>query len=194
MGELEIKVLELLNREYDITYIIRELNIKDEHLADIIIGLDDDKLIMLKDKKWKITEKGRDIFEKRDQLFKKLKIEYLYGEIGREEYNRRMQELGDISQFVIGTEYTIDSVVEKDQIEKDQIEKDRIEKQEITRKKAVQPEMTVTPERISEKKNEDNISTGKLSKEPVKKICPKCGIENKPESNYCRKCGTILNL
>lgn len=192
MGELESKVLELLNREYAINYIIREFNIKDEYLADIIISLEDRGLITLRDKKWKITEKGKDIFEKRDRLFKKLKIEYLYGEIdSRDEYDRRRKELEDISQIISSTE----------EIE-DITEDEKIKGHEIIKTEVVQPEITISPEiQVIEQKSEDEhlndkITSDELPKipkeEPTKKICPKCGIENKPESNYCRKCGTVL--
>ena len=96
---------------------------------------------------------------------KKLKIEYLHGEIGdREEYNRRKKELEDISSIT-------DELMKKEQT-----------------KDYVQPETII----VSEKKNEVEPSTGKLSKDKSTKICPKCGIENKPESNFCRKCGTSL--
>lgn len=205
MGELESKVLELLNREYAISYITRELNIKDEYLADIIISLEDKGLVTLKDKKWKISEKGKDIFEKRCQLLKKLKMEYLYGDIGnRDEYDRKRKELEDMSQIISSTDEMIEDEHEKDKHEKDKHEKDEHEKEdEIAKTEVVHPEITLSPEiQIVEQKSEDehlNSDTTRYEppkespkEESIKKICPKCGIENKPESNYCRKCGTNL--
>lgn len=180
MGELEIRVLELLNQEYAINYITRELNIKEEYLADIIISLEDKGLAALVDKKWKITEKGKDIFEKKDKLLKKLKVRYIHGEIdSRDEYDRRRKELEDISQIISST----DEIIE-----------------------VVQPKITTSSEmQVVEQKSKDEhlnddtiIDKNDLSKEepikkePIKKICSKCGIENKPESNFCRKCGTNL--
>ena len=97
MEKLEYKVLDFLNQEYAISRIVRDLDIKDEDLADIIVSLDDKELIVIKDKKWVISEKGKELFQKRDMFLRKLKIDYLYGEIGsRDEYNRRKKGWEDL--------------------------------------------------------------------------------------------------
>ncbi len=99
---LEGKILELISKNCDSLYILENLKIKEEDLADIIICLENKGMIKIDNKNWILAEKGREIFEKRENLFKKLKIGYLRGDINsREEYNSRKKELEDIPQISI---------------------------------------------------------------------------------------------
>lgn len=139
MNEIENRILLLLESGYKIDIISNELNIDKENLADIIIELENEELITLEDKSWTLTQKGKDILIKaKEELLKKLKIEYLYGNINKNEFQKKRSELESII------------IIEKPQIE----------------------------EKIEDKEKKIN--------------CPKCGIDNKIESKYCRKCGESL--
>ncbi len=100
--KLEGKILSFIETgNNNIDKILHELSIDEESLADMIIDLEFKELIILKDKNWILTKKGKDIFEKRENVFKKLKIEYLHGEINsRDEYNTRKKELEDMPQTI----------------------------------------------------------------------------------------------
>lgn len=99
--KLEGKILSFILTGNNIDNILHELSIEEESLADIIIDLEFKELIILKDKNWKLTEKGKDIFKKRENIFKKLKIEYLHGDIrSRDEYNARKKELEEMPQII----------------------------------------------------------------------------------------------
>ena len=176
MEKLEYKVLDLLNQECAISDIERDLDIEDDDLADIIICLDNKELIVLKDKKWIIAEKGKDIFDKRDRLLKKLRIDYMYGEIySRDEYIRRKNGLEDLSQVIS---------VKDDSATDDDIIKKEVEEKQVQQIGEINSEIVI--EKKDDNKDED------LSKVDTKKICSKCGVDNKAESNYCRKCGAML--
>lgn len=139
MNEIENRILLLLESGYKIDIILNELNVDKENLADIIIELENEELITLEDKSWTLTQKGKDILIKaKEELLKKLKIEYLYGNINKNEFQKKRNELESII------------VIEKPQIE----------------------------EKIEDKEKKIN--------------CSKCGIDNKIESRYCRKCGESL--
>ncbi len=97
MNEIENKILLYLESGYDIDTILKELNIDKEGLADIIIELEIKNLIFLKDKNWKLTKQGKDILKEiRVELLKKLKVDYLYGNINKEEFNKKRNELESI--------------------------------------------------------------------------------------------------
>lgn len=139
-NELENNILFLLESKYNIGIILKELNIDEITLADTIIELESRELMTLEDKNWILTEKGKDILkETKEELLKKLKIDHLYGNISKDEFQKKRNELESVI------------VIEKHQIEE------------------------------------------KIEDDKEKKInCPKCGIDNKTGSKYCRKCGEPL--
>ena len=97
MNEMENRILLFLESGYDIDTILKELNIDKISLADIIIELEGKELTTLKGKNWILTQKGKDILkEVREELHKKLKIEYLYGNISKDEFQRKRKELESI--------------------------------------------------------------------------------------------------
>src|SRR3972149_4466239 len=94
MNELETIVLDLLSQGYLTYNIEKKLDLKDEDLADIIINLEEKGLVILKDKKWRITEKGKGESEKRRaEKLKKIKIDFFHGEIDKDEYHKKKKEL-----------------------------------------------------------------------------------------------------
>lgn len=101
------KILSLIDLGYDIDAILKELNIEEESLADMLIELETEEFIILKNKRWILTEKGKNILKEREGLLKKLKIEYIRGNIDKEEFQKRKKELESVS------------VVEKVEKEKD---------------------------------------------------------------------------
>lgn len=107
MEELKSIVLEMLNKGQQIDQIEEILKIEEEALADIIIDLDTGGFVILQDKQWIITKKGIDIFKEREEKLKKLKIEYLHGDINREEYDIRKRELDDLLRISYFTNETI---------------------------------------------------------------------------------------
>lgn len=139
-NELENNILFLLKSKYNIEIILKELNIDEITFADTIIELENRELITLEDKNWILTEKGKDILKEiKEELLKKLKIDHLYGNISKDEFQKKRSELESMI------------IIEKHQIEE------------------------------------------KIDGNKEKKInCPKCGIDNKIESKYCRKCGESL--
>ena len=173
MEKLESRILELLRQESSISRMVKVLDIKEENLADSIIDLEIQGFITLESKKWKLTEKGNEIFEKRDNLLKKLKIEYLYGKINnREEYNKRKKDLEDISYIISISENIIES---ETSIESEQLGQEGTDIKPEEKSELIQEEMVIKPEE---------------KKEIL--ICSKCGTENRQEYNYCRKCGNPL--
>lgn len=98
MNDIENKILSLLEFGYKIDIILNELNIEEEILANIIIGLEDKGLISLQDKIWILTQKGKDTLKEiKEELLKKLKIEYLYGNINKDEFQKKKKELESIA-------------------------------------------------------------------------------------------------
>lgn len=93
---MENKILSFLELGYNIDAVIKELNIDKESLADIIIKLDSNGFIDLKDKNWVLTQKGKDTLKEMKELLKSLKLEYVYGNISREEFLEKKKELEDI--------------------------------------------------------------------------------------------------
>ena len=97
MNEMENRILLFLESGYDIDTILKELNIDKISLADIIIELEGKELITLEGKNWILTQKGKDILkEVKEELHKKLKIEYLYGNISKDEFQRKRKELESV--------------------------------------------------------------------------------------------------
>lgn len=174
MNALENNILELLRQGCIISDIEKNLNIKEEDLADIIIGLDEKGLIILQDKNWILTDKGKEIFVKREEELKKLKIDYLRGEINKDEFDRRKRELSDIIE-----KSDDDSRKDSRNFFYPSSKKDDIVTQDIIPK--------------DEPRKDDDKDKGKEEPVELKKlICPKCSTENRPESNFCRKCGTAV--
>lgn len=140
MSELDNSILFLLESGYETRIILKELNIDEITLADIIIDLESKELITLEGKNWTLTEKGRDVLKEiKGELLKKLKIDHLYGNIDKDEFRKKINELESI--VTIGKQQTDEN----------------------------------------------------MKGEKEKKIsCPKCGIDNKIEGKYCRKCGESL--
>ncbi len=100
MNELENIVLDLLIQGYSTYNLEKKLDLKDEDLAEIIINLEEKGLVILKDKKWRITEKGKGESEKRRaEKLKKIKIDFFHGEIDKDEYHKKKKELTYISQI-----------------------------------------------------------------------------------------------
>lgn len=201
MNALENKILELIRQGCTISYIEKNLDIKEEDLADIIIELDEKGFIKLQDKNWVLTDQGKEIFMKREEDFKKLKIDYLRGEINRDEFDKRKKELSDTNileksdsdsrKFFYPPQNKDISIVqdrlpkEEPKIEED---KDSIIINDILPKEEHKIDDNISREKIK-------VEEDKVKEEPVelKKInCPKCKTENRPESNFCRKCGISL--
>jgi predicted transcriptional regulator len=93
MNDEENKILYLLESGYNIDRIIKELNIEEESLADKIIELEGKELIVLEDKDWTLTQKGKDTLQEMKELLRKIKIEYLYGNINKDEFQKKRKEL-----------------------------------------------------------------------------------------------------
>lgn len=96
MNDIENKILSLLESGYDIDKILKELNIDEENLADTIIVLETKELIILDNKSWTLTQKGKDILKEMKESLKKIKIEYLYGNIDKDEFQKKRKELESI--------------------------------------------------------------------------------------------------
>lgn len=115
MNDTENKILLFLESGYKIDIMLKELNIDEEGIADIIIDLDTKELIYLEEKNWKLTQKGKDILKEiKAELLRKLKIDYLYGNIDKEEFQKKRKEL---ESYIIleksSTEYKIEEKDEK---------------------------------------------------------------------------------
>ena len=100
MDEMENKILAFLESGYKIDIILNELNVAEENLADAIIELDKNGLIALDGKNWVLTQKGKNILKEIKELLKGLKLEYMYGNISRDEFWKKRKELE--SAIVIG--------------------------------------------------------------------------------------------
>jgi predicted transcriptional regulator len=96
MSEVKNKILSFLESGYKIDVIIDELGIEKESLADAIIELDTKELISLNDKEWTLTQKGRDVLGEMKEHLKGLKVEYMYGNISKDEFWKKKKELEDI--------------------------------------------------------------------------------------------------
>ncbi len=97
MNDTENKILMFLESGYKIDIMLKELNINEEGIADIIIDLDIKELIYLEEKNWKLTQKGKDILKVIiAELLRKLKIDYLYGNINKEEFQKKRKELESV--------------------------------------------------------------------------------------------------
>lgn len=117
MDKTEYKILSLLGSGFGIDMILKELNTDEGSLADIIIELDIKDLIVLEDKNWILTEKGKDILKEMKVQLKKLKVDYLYGSITKEEFQKRKIEL----ESIINIEKPIEDKVEEIKIEEKKI-------------------------------------------------------------------------
>lgn len=96
MSDIENKILSFLELGYKVDEILKELNMNKENLADIIIELDSKGLIDLKDKNWILTQKGKDILKEMKELLQCLKLEYVYGNISRDQFLEKRKELEDM--------------------------------------------------------------------------------------------------
>lgn len=146
MNETENKVLFFLESKYKIDMILKELSMDEEGLANIIIELDSKGLITIEDKNWILTQKGKDILKEiREELLKKLKIDYLYGNMSKDEFQKKKKELESIV------------LIEKPHIE------DKIEDKKLVKEK-----------KLIEEKNINCPKCGKENK-IESKYCYKCG-------------------
>ena len=94
----ENKILSLLELEHKIDEILKDLGMDEGSLADIIIELEDKELIILKDKNWTLSQKGKDKLKyAKEELLKKLKIDYIRGNISKEEFQLKKRELESIA-------------------------------------------------------------------------------------------------
>lgn len=93
MREVENKILSFLESGHKISTIIKELNIDDESLADVIIELDAKGLVSLDNKKWVLTKKGKGVLQEMKELLRDLKLEYMHGNIDRDEFWKKRKEL-----------------------------------------------------------------------------------------------------
>lgn len=174
MNDLENKILGLIRQGCTISYIEKNLNIKEEDLADIIIELDEKGFITLQDKNWVLTDQGKEIFVKREEELKRLKIDYLRGDINKEEFEKRKKELLDIN------------IPEKSDSDSRKFFYPPQDKDSIIIK-------DVIPNEEPKIDDKEKIKVEVKDESALKKInCPKCKTENRPESNFCRKCGTSL--
>lgn len=97
MDEIENKVLIFLELRYKIDEILKELGTEEESLADMIIELETKELIILENKNWILTQKGKGIVKEiKEESLKKLKIEYLHGNINKEEFHKKKKELESV--------------------------------------------------------------------------------------------------
>lgn len=176
MGDVENKVLLFLESGYKIDIILRELDIDEESLSDIIIELECRELVILEDKNWVTTRKGKDILKNaKEELLKKLKICYLHGDITRDEFQKKRKELE--STVTIGKHDTRYKIEDKGFVES------------AVEDKQNNIEYKIEDKGLVESAVEDKKLTGD------KKVnCPKCGKGNKIGSNYCYKCGTSMKL
>ena len=92
MREIENKILSFLESGYKIDAIIIELNADKESVADVIIELDAKGFIGLNGKEWVLTQKGKDMLQEMKELLKNLKLEYMYGNISRDEFWKKRKE------------------------------------------------------------------------------------------------------
>ncbi len=113
MSDIENKILSFLESGYGIDTILDNLGIDKESLADIIIELDIKGLINLEDKNWKLTQKGKDTLKEIKTLLGEIKIDYMYGNLDRDEFLKKKKELEDI---IIVEKPKQDSVKEKNVI------------------------------------------------------------------------------
>jgi hypothetical protein len=91
---IDNQILTLLDLGYKIDNILNKLNIDEIILADKIIDLDSKEFITLEDKNWVLTQKGKDmVLEIRMELLKKIKIDYLHGNINKEDFLKKIKEL-----------------------------------------------------------------------------------------------------
>ncbi len=100
MDEVEGKILSLLDSGRRIDDIIEELKIDKESMADIIIGLDTNGLVCLKNKNWVLTRKGHDMLNEIKESLRNLKFDYLDGNISRDEFLEKRKKL----EYVVLTE------------------------------------------------------------------------------------------
>ena len=127
MNEIENKVLFFLESRYKIDTILKELGMDEESLANIIIELETKGLITLEDKNWILTQKGKDILKDiREELLKKLKIDYLYGNMSKDEFQKKKKELESLESIVL-----IEKPHAEDKIEDKKLEKKLIEDKNI---------------------------------------------------------------
>lgn len=101
MDELKRKVLVLLNRGLTVDELMKELSISEEALADAIINLEEKGFVRFEEKNWILTEKGEGIFKEKEEELKRLNIEYMHGRIGKEEYNKRKEEIERMPSQVV---------------------------------------------------------------------------------------------
>lgn len=100
MSEIESKILSLLDSGHRIDDIVEELKIDKENLADIIIDLDTNGYVCLKDKSWVLTKEGHNVLNKIKESLRNLKLDYLDGNIGRDEFLEKKKKL----EYVVLTE------------------------------------------------------------------------------------------
>lgn len=93
MSEVENKILLLLDSGFSVNDIVEELKIGKENLADVIIEFDTDGLVCLKNKNWILTQKGHDALDKIKESLKSLKLDYLDGNIGKDEFLEKRKTL-----------------------------------------------------------------------------------------------------
>lgn len=114
--DTEYKILSLLELGYNIDAILKELNIEEENLADLILDLNNREFITLENKNWVLLEKAKGVLkEKREGLFKRLKVEYMYGKIDKQEFRQKRKELEIILQTPIVSNILEDEAHKKEE-------------------------------------------------------------------------------
>lgn len=115
MTEIENKILSLLELGYDIDKMLNELNIEnEEYLADMIIALENKELIILDNKSWILTQKGKDILKEMKDLLKRIKIDYLHGNIDKDEFQKKRKELELLDKKIEDQKKIIEDQTKKD--------------------------------------------------------------------------------
>jgi predicted ArsR family transcriptional regulator len=92
-GRTQKKVLMLLSQGLTVEEITKELSISEEALADAIINLEEKGFVKFEQKNWILTEKGQGMLEDKKEELKRLKIEHIRGDIGKETYNKQKEGL-----------------------------------------------------------------------------------------------------
>ena len=165
---IENKILTLLEIGLTIDNILKKLNIEEEDLADRIIDLDTKEFVILEDKNWTLTEKGKDALK---LIRKKLKSDYLRGIINKEEFLKKL-------------EYLTEQTIKKDDTGGIKEEPDEIAEEPAK----VQEEIAEEPAKVQEEMAEEPANAG----DDKKIICKKCGTKNKKTDIFCTKCGEYI--
>ncbi len=109
MDKFENKLLMSLDQGLTTDEIEKKFGIGENVLADTVIRLEDEGHIILKEKNWILTDKGKESLSKsREDELNKLNMRYVRGMVDKEEYAKMKAELS--SPLSVDDEKNIENI------------------------------------------------------------------------------------